>query len=116
MAQTYGLKLHEFDLAGEPPDETIRWLASLCVQLPADARVRVMDDPNLAWDDATRIQRVMDYRLQSIAYLLTGKGPKPKPLDTPDEATKKQRAFESAEQNRSMVDELLGFSHLGGDA
>lgn len=117
MAQTYGLRLAEFDLDGEPPDEDVRWLSSLCAQLPANARVRVMDDPDLAWDDATRMQRVIDFRLQEVSYLLRGnKGQKPKALDTPAEVSRRAKAIESAERNRSMVDELLGIAPFGGDA
>lgn len=116
MAQTYGLRLAELELDGEPPDEDVRWLSSLCVQLPANARVRVMDDPDLAWDDATRMQRAIDYRLQEISYLLQGnKGQKPRALDTPAEASKRAQIAASAEKSRAMVDELLGIASFGGD-
>lgn len=117
MAQTYGIRLAEYDLDGEPPDKDVRWLSSLCAQLPAAARVRVMDDPDLAWDDATRMQRAIDYRLQEISYLLQGsKGSKPKALDTPSEVSRKAQIAEDLDKNRAMVDELLGIVPFGGDA
>lgn len=105
MQQTYGLDVSGLDSAS---DEQALRLATLCVQLPRDARVRVADEPDAAWDDGTQLMRAVDYRLQCIMRMLAGKGPKPKPAQTPGEVARMKHMADTAATNKALVDEVLG--------
>ena len=105
MQEVYGLDVSDLDTADDAHGLRI---ATLCMQLPGNARVRLLDEPDAAWDDSTHFLRAVDFRLQAIIRMLAGKGPKPKPAQTPGEAAKMKQMADSAAENRSMVDEILG--------
>lgn len=95
-------------LDGDVPAPEASRLACLMAQLPAGSRVRRSADPDSAWDEATRMLWHIEYDLRCVLWTVGGgKGRRPRPLPTPGERRRNDRAIEASLASKGAVDAAL---------
>lgn len=82
--------------------------ASLLLQLPDDARLVRIDNPDAQWSTEAHFLRRVDYELRALIHGLGGnKGAKPTPIETPAEVERSRKAGETAIVEKDEVDSIL---------
>lgn len=111
--QFYGLDV-SWLIFGEGGDVRQLWRVSILLsQLPRDARLRIAEDADAAWDTATQMLRLIEYELRSWVTAHAKSAPEQEPLPLPHE--EKERADMAARAERDMEDVAKALGLIGGD-